>query len=1087
MEAPNSPQHDGGDTAAASSGSPSKGDRHRAGKSPTRAGSAHTSSSSQAFLSSSCSMPSLRNAASAPADPQAHQRGLSKRASKSPIAEEPGLHPRHGSRKMDVHGAARPSASRMALGATLRLNGCGVASMPCMPRGSPPGSVVGGEESGDEALPGGMPSLSSSSGIRHHTSLPAEQRRRGAKPLFSAEEQLCLRRGVPVLASRAAHDHGGKPDFASTCTSLAESIAAERGAGAGASASLKPSLGRCRSFFNQLDEPMSAQPSLGAGCRRAQTEGNLAFTSTMPAQFFSHHARNALKEETISEGDCGLGGTLRRTVAPNLAHTAKLPGEDDTEKVLERVFPVCSPSNRRTPSRRSPSRQERMLRSQGDWEGGWEDPPARRRGGSKDSPGSPCGSAFASSHTTLPSVTQSVFSSTGTLSTMASTASSSAATASTGVPRQNRKPFAPASKLLLLRKQMMDRYQTVSYAIEAFHSSDFTHMSLRKFNRFMGKYFNAINRETSEQLFEYLDRDKDGSISLHELHMAIEAAAPATTLEDLRRRWIALGFLSMRRAMEAMQPLAADFAVGQRLSLQEFGEALSRSGISTAEEHQLIFCAVHDPADTTNTVTMELLASALVAISPFRLLEDLRDRVLRRFEHLDESWDAAAEAAQRLAPCQQPSAAHSIGLDEFCAWAVEVLKLTPHEARKSFRLMADGQGDLSRRAFVGALRLSDPALMLEDVRRKVRQRFHSIRAIFADDSRPAFAQDHAIQDRRRSMSPALEASRRRNTSPLAPKDRAVSIGGDWDSGEESTAVPDDQWEVLGTVRDFQRALSSVALTEGEVRRLFDLVDADGEGQLTPAEFVAGLRLFAPSCVLEDLRIQIMRVHGGVSTAFARRGADHRGNEVLTEARVRHLLEELHVATGVHFRKLMDCVESRPNGGLSVAELASAVRAAGPGDQIPLRAQQRDARARREVRSQLARFRRSAEEFKTSLRLLNATAEDDDEDADADSGAKTAMPAETGPSSGMHPKTKRTFERLTELVKTTNRSDLADKVEGYFASASDSMASGEGVLSTQSRYEAFCAAERHRPYCDGERPELLMEALPGEKRPARGVQ
>merc|ERR1712050_284350 len=58
------------------------------------------------------------------------------------------------------------------------------------------------------------------------------------------------------------------------------------------------------------------------------------------------------------------------------------------------------------------------------------------------------------------------------------------------------------------------------------------------------------------------------------------------------------------------------------------------------------------------------------------------------------------------------------------------------------------------------------------------------------------------------------------------------------------------------------------LKEAEVRTLFELMDADRDGELTPRGFVKGIRHFAPACVLEDLRVRCCQRHIRVSDAFS---------------------------------------------------------------------------------------------------------------------------------------------------------------------------------------------------------------------------
>merc|ERR1712190_290408 len=67
---------------------------------------------------------------------------------------------------------------------------------------------------------------------------------------------------------------------------------------------------------------------------------------------------------------------------------------------------------------------------------------------------------------------------------------------------------------------------------------------------------------------------------------------------------------------------------------------------------------------------------------------------------------------------------------------------------------------------------------------------------------------------------------------------------------------------------FQELLAPLDMKEAEVRTLFELMDADRDGELTPREFVKGVRHFAPACVLEDLRVRCCQRHARVVDAFS---------------------------------------------------------------------------------------------------------------------------------------------------------------------------------------------------------------------------
>lgn len=89
--------------------------------------------------------------------------------------------------------------------------------------------------------------------------------------------------------------------------------------------------------------------------------------------------------------------------------------------------------------------------------------------------------------------------------------------------------------------------------------------------------------------------------------------------------------------------------------------------------------------------------------------------------------------------------------------------------------------------------------------------------------------------------------------------------------------------------------------------------------------------------------------------------------MLDQAQFRWHLERLDLASGINVECVYDLIETRRQGGLHVGELVVALQCASPGLQVPLPSNQRDAKARQQVRGQLAPFHRSALEFRSEMR------------------------------------------------------------------------------------------------------------------------
>ncbi|CAJ1392513.1 unnamed protein product [Effrenium voratum] len=481
------------------------------------------------------------------------------------------------------------------------------------------------------------------------------------------------------------------------------------------------------------------------------------------------------------------------------------------------------------------------------------------------------------------------------------------------------------------------------------------------------------------KIFEFLDHDKNGCVSLDEFHTAIEAAAPVKSLEDLRRKWVALGYPSMRQALMVME-LNKD--PGRSFTLQEFGAQLSRVGVEDEMEHQNIFTAIRDPFSFNQTVTLEMLAAAMSAISPSLLLEDLREKILRKFGSLSNCF-AALDMDQ----------GDSLDIGEFIRYAVPAWKLTTHEAAKVFRLIdVDGSLEISKDEFVTALTLSEPNLYLDEIRRKVRQRFRSMRGLLSEDNdgvevdevldlEPPPAVEIA-PSRRNSLYQrhSLVAQGKETPNSSEPCSRSESRRASWIArhsgmGAEKAEnflkdlVAENQTEDDGrTPEEYQELLGQVQLSEQDTKALFNLMDVNRDGKLTTTEFEHGVRLFAPSTALEDLRLTCISKYGGIPETFASLRPEQR-EASLELLQLKKLLEDLRIwdETTGDLRLIMDIVESHRDGGTSICELMAALQAGQTGTQARLPPDQRDAKARQQVKWQMAPFHRCASELRTNVR------------------------------------------------------------------------------------------------------------------------
>lgn len=487
-------------------------------------------------------------------------------------------------------------------------------------------------------------------------------------------------------------------------------------------------------------------------------------------------------------------------------------------------------------------------------------------------------------------------------------------------------------------------------------------LSRKQFLHFLGKHFSALGREEHERIFDFLDADKSGTISLSELHIAVETAAAVKNLEDLRRKFIALGFPSMRHAIAVMEEHCHQrcgkktvFTTSKRMNFAEFAGALCRVGISNDDEHQALFTLLTNPNETT-TVSLDEFVSGLASVSPSLLLEDIRERLLKRYGSLIHAY--------RVFDVDD---SYSLDLEEFVHHATERFKFSVHEARKTFHLIdIDGNGWISCAEFITALKLAEPGLFLEEVRHKVRQRYRSITQAFALDEPTVFDVVSPVN------SPLASCPGRGPLASHTPEHRHHQ-----GANTLKHALASYQ-DVQGkTLEEFCSVLSAVQLTEADTQILFELMDMNNKKKLTPMEFVHGLRLFAPSCAMEDLRLRILARHSCIRDAFAdvrqyqapheSHMSFHREEALLDQAQFRWHLERLDLASGINVECVYDLIETQREGGLHIGQLVVALQCASPGLQVPLPPNQRDAKARQQVRGQLAPFHRSALEFRSEMR------------------------------------------------------------------------------------------------------------------------
>mmetsp|Transcript_33006 Transcript_33006/g.60841 ORF Transcript_33006/g.60841 Transcript_33006/m.60841 type:complete len:1006 (+) Transcript_33006:78-3095(+) len=431
-------------------------------------------------------------------------------------------------------------------------------------------------------------------------------------------------------------------------------------------------------------------------------------------------------------------------------------------------------------------------------------------------------------------------------------------------------------------------------------------LSRAEWRRGLAKLGLELTKEERDALFKQVDRDNSGHVSVSEVQFLLEAAAPVKSLKDLRRRWLAGGFNTMSAPLKIMEE--GGFPVHRRLALREFGEALMRVNVLEHAEHMALFNIILDPSDIKSRVTIGDLMCAVATVSPSLLLEDVRDRLLKRYNgsiskaytSIDNDNDGGLDRKEFVEKCQG------------------CLEMTKNEAEKAFRMIdVDQSGNISRVEFVSAFAMSEPSLFLEDLRGKVQQSFRSIKDVFAK----TLADAH-----------------------LTEADEVPSF----------------------TLHRFQSILSDLNMSEADTRLLFELVDSDGNGELTFAEYLKATKQLAPSCAFENLRLLCLKRSVQICESFA--PVATKRSENLSFEDFSEMLVELDLASDVNLKGIFDVLDIKHEGVMTISRLIAALQAGGPGRNVRLTRDEQKMKAELEVRGITVKGHTLARDLKTDVRL-----------------------------------------------------------------------------------------------------------------------
>lgn len=476
------------------------------------------------------------------------------------------------------------------------------------------------------------------------------------------------------------------------------------------------------------------------------------------------------------------------------------------------------------------------------------------------------------------------------------------------------------------RRRILEKFATV---MDAFNSVDVDaskKLSMKEWKLVLHGAGLASYQE-ARILFDLLDANKDGTLTLMEFQVGVESMAPVLSLEGLRKRLLCLGCTSMMQALLMMNGSGED-NTSRPLTFTEFSHALVRVMVSEPVEHQAIWEVVRsDPGRRTaeTRVTLAELACALSAVSPCLLLEELRSRLIKRHLSIAAAWKKLAGIG-----FDNPDQGHHIvfQLEEFTQVATERLSLSARDAAKAFRLIdIDDSGEVSASEFIGAMNVSVPSLLCEDLRQKVRQRYLSIDVAF----REAF--EHM---------------------------EGAELNNDADAALE--------------MDEFADILENLELSRKDTARLFALIDGTNNGKLTLFEFFKGIRLFAPACMMEGVRLQILQNSFSMADALNSGVRDRR--MCLDRKEFSQVLFKLQVRCDDSDQDhIFDFLDVRDIGIVTLSEIIAALQNMQPGCRKQMNPGKREERAEHFIKSELAPFHRTVVDLKRRVRqgLREATA------------------------------------------------------------------------------------------------------------------
>eukprot|EP00435_Cladocopium_sp_Y103_P005924 s3225_g1.t3 len=352
------------------------------------------------------------------------------------------------------------------------------------------------------------------------------------------------------------------------------------------------------------------------------------------------------------------------------------------------------------------------------------------------------------------------------------------------------------------REKLLQKWPTIQdafVAIDSYLSKVTKEMNLQEWAAAMTN-LGLASMQDARVIYELLDENKDGDVTLEEFHWGIETVAPVLCMETLRKRLLCLGFPSMMTALSAMHGPGQDMTM-LPLSFERFSEYLSRAWVIQPEEgtkHRAIFNSIRNPNDPSQTVTLSELLCGLAGVAPPLVLEDLAT-ALKPSGRLAELKEALGVSNEQ----------EEVSADKWQRILKKMFHFSEIDCKKLLPMMdVDGIDGISVSELKSVLMFAEPTISLEGCRKRVQQGYRSIETVLHTmvDESPDFAED----------------------SKFGKEELQILL-------ESVDGV--EMWEMAPVV---------------------NFLSGDSVNGISIGGFLKGLRLFAPCCVLEALRMQLLQ-------------------------------------------------------------------------------------------------------------------------------------------------------------------------------------------------------------------------------------